>query len=225
MNSRHPSARYRVLVVDDHAVMRASIAALVAGTPDLAVCGQAGSVAHAVRLLDSARPDLVLADLSLPTGTGFDVITAAGRHRPPIPVLVLSMHSESFNAPQAFHAGAAGYVMKGDSEPLLAGIRQVRAGGIVLSPHVRREILHRWSGDPGAGFRPPLPRLSKIERTVLALHGRRLTLRAIASQVGETPAQIRRRLATLGRKLQLPHPAALRHHAVLWQEMTAAVEP
>jgi DNA-binding NarL/FixJ family response regulator len=217
MNPARPVLR-RVLIVDDHALMCESIAAILGRTPDLSACGQATSVAAALPLLDPLRPDLVLSDLSLPTGNGFALIEAAGRHRPPIPVLVLSMHSESFHAPRAFRAGAAGYVMKGDADRLLAAIRRVLAGGIVLSGHVQREILQHLHTEAGSGSRPPLQQLTPAEWQVFQLHGHRMEAAGIAAALGETPERIRNLLEEIRRKLHLANDVALLHHAILWQQ-------
>ena len=213
-----PPEQRRVLLVDDHALMRESVAEIVNRAPGLEVCGQADSFEAALRAFAAARPHLVVTDLSLPQRNGFNLIEELCAHAPQVPVLVLSMYSESLHAPKAFRAGAAGYVMKGDGGQLLAGIRRVLAGGIQLSEHTRREIMRQLQAERTQGSQPPFARLTDHERAVFRLRGRRLDPPAIAQALGEESARIRELLGDIRQKLRLANDVALLHHAILWVE-------
>lgn len=135
--SRRTPAKRRVLIVDDHPLMRLGLTALIDGQPDLGVCAEASTQREALGALASSRPDLVIADLSLGDGGGLDLVKEiVSSHEDP-PVLVLTMHDAPLYARRALQAGASGYVTKQEmTETLLIAIRCVLRGEKYVSPRI-----------------------------------------------------------------------------------------
>ena len=124
----------RVLIVDDHAVLREGLAMVINQELDLVVCGEAEDAPGALKLVGAAEPDVVIVDLSLVGGSGLELIHDIKAQRPDLPTLVLSLHDETLHAERALRAGARGYVMKrASATELLAALRKVLSGGIHLS--------------------------------------------------------------------------------------------
>jgi DNA-binding NarL/FixJ family response regulator len=211
--------RRRILVVDDHPLMRQSIVESMKRTPDLTVCAEAANVPDAILLLENAHPDVVLTDLSLPDQNGFHFIEYVSGKHPEIPVLVLSMHNEAIHAPRAFRAGAAGYVMKGSGiEQLLLATRRVLDGGIHLSDRVRSDLLRHLGLTDSGESRAPFERLTEAEQVMFEALGRRLTGAELPALTKCTAGELAGRQAEIKRKLRLPNHAAVIHHAILWHE-------
>ena len=134
----------RILVVDDHPVVRKGIVHLIKRESDLQVCAEADSAAATLEALDTPLPDLVIVDLILDGASGLGLIKDIKARHPDLPILVLSMHDESLYAERALRAGAAGYIMKqAATEHIVEAIRQVLGGQVYLS---RRQRLRRDSG-------------------------------------------------------------------------------
>ena len=128
--------RKRILVVDDHPVMREAVVQWINNSTDMDVCGEAESVVKAVSLAKKSKPDLVLTDISLKGKDGLELIKSLRAMNPALPVLVLSMHSESLYARRAFSAGASGYIMKRDGgEHVVKAIREIFQGRVAISPN------------------------------------------------------------------------------------------
>ncbi|MEE9470890.1 MAG: response regulator transcription factor [Gemmatimonadota bacterium] len=128
----------RILVVDDHPVLREGLVQIIDRQSDLCVCGTAESATEAIERVDSLEPDLAIVDLSLKEGSGLDLIGDLIRKPSRPPVLVLSMHDESVYAERALKAGARGYIMKEEApESLVGAIHMVLKGGIFLSERMR----------------------------------------------------------------------------------------
>lgn len=133
--------RKRILVVDDHPVMRKGIVQWIKQAPDLEVCGEAESVSDAVSLAEKSKPDLVLTDLSLKGGDGIELIKSLRAMNPELPVLVLSLYSELLYARSALRAGARGYIMKKDGgERVVEAIREILRGKIAVSPKIQARL-------------------------------------------------------------------------------------
>jgi len=125
----------RVLIVDDHPLIRKGVRALIDGQSDMTSCGEAASANEAQEQVDKTRPDIVVVDVSLPGNSGIELIRDLQACHPKLPILVLSMHDEMLYAEQAMRAGAKGYVMKQEPpERLLAGLRAVQKGDTVRQP-------------------------------------------------------------------------------------------
>ncbi len=169
----------RVLLVDDHAMVRAGLAGLIAGADDLEVVGEASDGAMAVRLAEELRPDVVLMDLSMPVMDGVAATTAVRRVCPDAQVVVLTSFSDDARVRQALAAGASGYLLK-DSDPgvLLAAVRSAALGDAPLDPKVARILLTAMRVEQ------PTSVLSGREQEVLALVAKGLANKQIGRRLG-----------------------------------------
>src|SRR5579862_7591222 len=141
------TARSRVFIVDDHAIVRQGLALLINREPDLTVCGDAEEAGAAMRLIEELKPDLVMVDISLNGPDGLDLLKAIRARDPNLPVLILSMMDELLYAERALRAGASGYIMKQEAtERVLIAIRRILAGEIYVSERVANRMLHRFVG-------------------------------------------------------------------------------
>lgn len=211
--------RRRILLVDDHPFMRAGLAQLIERQPDLMVCGEAGNPAEAFAQLARTRPDLVLADLTMPGRSGLEFIKDARAAHEGVPVLVVSMHDELVYAERALRAGARGYIMKeAGGEALLAAIRQVLRGEIHVSPRIAARILENVSTRKPRGSRSPIEQLTDREFEVFQLIGQGKGTRDIAAQLHLSPKTVDVHRANLKVKLGLTDATALIRHAVRWVE-------
>jgi DNA-binding NarL/FixJ family response regulator len=134
-------AKWRILIVDDHPLVRRGLSALIESEPDLAVCGQAASRRAALEAIGQRHPDLVIVDLVLGADNGLDLVKAMKARHPEIPSLVLSMHDEWVHAERSLRAGALGYVTKQEmTETLLVAVRCVLSGEEYLGPRVSARL-------------------------------------------------------------------------------------
>ncbi|MDD5657543.1 MAG: response regulator transcription factor [Elusimicrobia bacterium] len=140
-------SRARILLVEDHPIVRQGITQLLDQEPDLAVCGFADDAGSALAAIRKQRPDMLILDISLKSADGIELLRDLRGRGIEVPVLVLSMHDESTYADQALRAGAQGYLMKGEpTEKLLAAVRGVLAGRVCVSEEVQGEIMMRHLG-------------------------------------------------------------------------------
>jgi DNA-binding NarL/FixJ family response regulator len=214
-----PAERRRILVVEDHPLMRAGLAQLINRQPDLVVCGEAGSPHAAIQELARNKPDLILTDITMPGRSGFEFIKDLVAERPGRLILVVSMHDEVIYAERALRSGARGYVMKdAGGENLLAAIRLVLAGQVYLSPQMSARILEDLSGRRPRGSDSPIEKLSDREFEILQLVGLGKSTRDIAAQLHLSPKTVDVHRGHIKEKLQLRDATALVRYAVRWVE-------
>lgn len=133
----------RVLLADDHAIIRDGVKQILADTDDLVVTGEAANGAVALKMITEQQFDVVVLDISMPGKNGLELIKLIRNDRPRLPILIFSMHQEEQYALRALHAGASGYLTKeSDGEVLIAAIRKVAGGGVHVSEKVA-EMLAR----------------------------------------------------------------------------------
>jgi DNA-binding NarL/FixJ family response regulator len=211
--------RRRITIVDDHPMMRAGLVQLISKQPDLAVCGEAGSPAEAFRELARSRPDLLVADLTMPGRGGFDFIRDALALHAGLPILIVSMHDETIYAERALRAGARGYIMKeAGGENLLLAIRSVLGGRVYLSPALSSEILEGLSGPKPRALASPISTLSDREFEVFQLIGQGKSTTEIARQLHLSPKTVEAHRGHLKLKLKLKGATALVRYALRWVE-------
>ncbi|MDO8666686.1 MAG: response regulator transcription factor [Gemmatimonadales bacterium] len=197
--------RIRVLIADDHAIVRGGIRLLLEAQDDLEVVGEAADGVEAVRLARDADPDVVLLDLSMPGPGGTGVIVAIRRQAPRTRVLVVTMHEEDAYVRSALDAGAAGYVVKHvDGDALVAAIRSVHRGRILVN-------VSRPADCPTAA--PSVP-LSRRERQVLMLLAQGHSNRAVADRLELSVKTVETHRTRLGNKLGLRTRADLFRYSV-----------
>lgn len=208
----------RILVVDDHPIVRVGIRQMLASEPDLEICGEAESADAGRQLAATLRPDLAIVDLSLSQGTGLDLIRSLRESMPALPVLVLSMHDESLFAERVLRAGARGYIMKREAIAGLVGaIRQLLAGRIYVSQGIAQAVLERV-GHEDAASDNPLASLTDRELEVFGLIGRGLGTSAIAEQLAVSVKTIETYRSNIKSKLNLKDATDLIRMATTWTE-------
>ncbi len=209
----------RVLLVDDHGIVRHGIAVLLSDAPDLEICGEAGTYDEAIQLLRERSPDVAVIDLVLQDRSGLDLIRAARATGATMPMLVLSMHDESTHAEKALRAGAQGYVMKEDADEVLVdAIRKVLSGGLYISGDINARMLHDYIHGDEPSERSGVEQLTEREREIFTCLGQGLTTRKIAEKYGLSSRTVEVHRARIKKKLQCEDAAQLLREAVRWVE-------
>jgi DNA-binding NarL/FixJ family response regulator len=212
-------ARRRIFLVDDHPLVREWLASMVALEPDLEVCGQAEEAAAALAVVPRARPDLMVVDLSLPRGSGLDLIKNMQAQFPAVRLLVLSMHDEASVAERAFRAGAHGYAVKRESGPrIIDGIRTVLEGKFYASPSLTAQLAGRMFGGAAHSGGSPEDLLSDRELEVFRLRGQGRSPKEIADRLGVSVKTVASYDARIKEKLGLSDAGELMREAVLWHD-------
>ena len=202
----------RLLVADDHAVVRRGLRQIVADTPDLRVEGEAATAAEVLSQVGERRWDVVVLDLSLPGGSGLDLLGEVRRKRPDLPVLILTVHSEEQYAVRALRAGAAGYLTKESApEQLVEAVRKVVRGGRYVSPAVAERLA--FSLGPHAD-RPPHEALSDREFQVLRMLASGRTVSQVAGDLTLSVKTVSTYRARILEKMGMKTNAELTHYAI-----------
>lgn len=212
-------AKQRILLVDDHALLRRGLAMLIGTEPDLVVWAEAATCQAAKDALAVDQPELVIADLSLKHDDGLELIKDLKRQYPNLPVLVLSMHEETIYAERALRAGANGYVTKQEmDDTVLVAIRRVLAGEVHISESMGREFTRKFMA--GGTLEKPagLERLSDREFEVFQLIGCGKSTREIARLLGLSVKTIESHREHLKLKLDLTSGTELARCATVWIE-------
>lgn len=209
--------RARIVIVDDHPVVRERLTALIAEEPDLEICGQAEDAPTALELIGSTKPDLAVVDLGLKNSSGLDLIKQIRSGFSDVVVLVLSMFDETIWAERSIQAGASGYVNKGEaSKTIVTAIRSVLAGELYLAPELAQRLADRVarssSGEPGTGIES----LTDRELHVFRLIGRGFNSRQIAEAIGIDASTVDTYRARIKEKLKLPDATAVLQYAIVW---------
>jgi DNA-binding NarL/FixJ family response regulator len=208
----------RVLVVDDHSMIREGVARTVEADPGLVMCGEASSVEEAIAFLERAEADVILLDLSLQASDGVFFIKQLRARWPTLPILVYSMHNEETYAERVLKAGAAGYLMK-DTPPqqLVASLKDVLDGEIALSKRMYTRLCRTAVPVGEAGDRDAIAaKLSDRELHVFQLIGTGLTTRAIAERLGLSKKTVDAHREHIKDKLGLDGAAMLTRAATDW---------
>ncbi|QIS41694.1 response regulator transcription factor [Clavibacter capsici] len=194
--------RIRVAVVDDHPVVRAGLAALLASADDLEVVGQAADGEAAVALVRAERPDVVLMDLRMPVLDGAGATARLREEAPGVRVLVLTTYETDASILTAIEAGASGYLLKAaPEEEILAGVRAVARGDVALAPAIAASLVRQVARPAAAPPAAPTPTLSPRETEVLALVAAGRTNARIALELHVTPATVKTHLLHVFEKL------------------------
>ena len=177
--------KVRVLLVDDHPMLREGLAGLVNTERDLVVCAEAGDIPGAIDALRNTKPDMAVVDISLGGASGISLTREIRARRPDLPILIFSMHKEPTYAERALSAGATGYVTKGQPpETLLAGIRQVFTGEVFVSADLAPTLLRRFRTGRRKTASSVVQLLSGREFEIFHMIGQGMITRAIADQSG-----------------------------------------
>jgi DNA-binding NarL/FixJ family response regulator len=215
--SQARSSPTRILLVDDHAVVRYGIAQIINREKDLVVCGEEEDAAKALSAIERLKPDLVIADISLKDSSGLELMRNIKAQYAKLPVLVVSAHDESVYGEVAFRAGALGYLMKAEPlEKVLTAIRRVLSGNIYVSEALGdRMLLDRLRGKPDLQ-QSPVESLSDRELEVFQLLGEWKKTTEIAAQLHLSVKTIEYYRDQIKRKLNLKNSAELTQRATAW---------
>lgn len=175
----------KILLVDDHPIVRERLAELINLQTDLSVCCDCEDAAGCLKLLEKHQPDLLIVDLSLKTTPGLELIKDLQRRHPAVPVLVLTMHEEALYAERALRAGARGYVTKQEPTPvILKAIRRVLAGELYVGERLAQQLVGAFlSGPASNGYEVTLKQLTDREVEVLQLLSQGHSTRQIADSL------------------------------------------
>ncbi|HKT74455.1 MAG TPA: response regulator transcription factor [Steroidobacteraceae bacterium] len=210
----------RVLIVDDHPIVRQGLRRMIELEPDLVVCGEVQTEREARTAIRTMAPDVVIVDISLAQGDGLELVRDVHAQQPELPMLVLSMHDELIYAERLLAAGASGYIMKqAASDQLLIALRQVLAGETYISQTLATNL---GSSDAVGGTgTDPIDRLSNRELQVLSLIGRGQSSRQAAEALGLSVKTVETHRQSLKRKLNLATNAQLLQYAINWYSSRA----
>jgi DNA-binding NarL/FixJ family response regulator len=217
MAMKNKNSPRRILIVDDHPMMRTGLAQLINNEPDLKVCAEADTSGQAVAAAMKLKLDIALLDISLPDKNGIELIKDLRALKPELPLLVVSMHDETVYAERVLRAGARGYIMKQEGgQKFLQAIRQVLDGRIFVSDKMSARILEVFSGRPTGESSSPVRRLSDREFEVFQFIGQGIGTRDIAGRLHLSVKTIEVHRANIKGKLHLKTATELVRYAVRW---------
>lgn len=212
-----PRRKNRVLIVDDHPIVRQGLRRLIEQEEDLTVCGEAETTREAKAAIRELKPDVVIVDISLKQGDGIELVKDARAHYPTLPLLVLSMHDESIYAERMLSAGANGYIMKqAASDQFLVALRRVLEGGIYVSEVVGNSMIQKFASGGAYISANPIDRLSNRELQILHMIGRGLSTRQAAEALNLSVKTVESHRQRIKRKLNLSTGSQLVQYAVNW---------
>ncbi len=207
----------KVLLVDDHPVLRRGLGQLINQEPDMAVCGEAEDAPHAFDAVAQLTPDVVVVDVSLKGSNGIELIKNLKARYPDLPILVLSMHDESLYAERALRAGGLGYIMKDEAfEQVLTAIRQVLKGEIFLSDKMKGRMLQQVAFGRTKAVSSPIETLTDRELEVFRLIGQGHGTRQIAEELHLSVRTVEAYREYIKEKLNLKNATELVQHAFHW---------
>jgi DNA-binding NarL/FixJ family response regulator len=209
----------KVLIVDDHELMRMALGQLIAQEKDLVVCGEAESASDALKAIEKLKPDIAMVDISLKHSHGLELIKDIKIRWPDFPVLVLTMHDESFYAERVLRAGAMGYVTKAEvSSKVIDGLRKVLDGDVYISEAMASKVLTRLVGNKGGQPSFPIDTLSDREFEVFEMIGQGQQSKEIAQQLHLSKKTIDAHREHIKKKLILETATDLLMYAVQWAQ-------
>ena len=212
-----PAAKTKVFLVDDHPLVREWLTQLIQREGDMAVCGEAEDTQQALKEIEETQPDVVIADITLKTTHGLELVKDLQVRRPSLPVLVLSMHDESLYAERVLRAGARGYITKQEAtKRILLAIRQVLSGQIYISEKMASRMVHKMVLGRAEEQRSPIERLNERELEVFQLIGRGQGTRRISEELHLGIKTVESYRARIKEKLKLEDGTQLLQHAIQW---------
>jgi DNA-binding NarL/FixJ family response regulator len=207
----------RVFVVDDHPIVRQGLALLINRESDLMVCGEAEDAQTAVQTVATAKPDILVVDISLNGPDGLDLLKDIRTRYRELPVLILSMHDESIYAERALRAGAQGYIMKQEAtEKVLVALRRILSREIYVSERIANRMLQRYIGGSNTGRPSSISDLTDRELEVVRLIGEGHSTRQIAEELHISVKTVESYQAHIKEKLSLKNARELVQRAIQW---------
>ncbi|HSU57257.1 MAG TPA: response regulator transcription factor, partial [Candidatus Dormibacteraeota bacterium] len=219
-----PATASRILVVDDHPLVREGLGRLISQHQDLLFCGEAATGREAIAAVATQKPDLVLLDLRLRGEDGLELIKALKAQFPHLKILIISQYDAPLYAERALRAGALGYVVKEQAaQEVLNAIRTVLAGDVYLTRGTAALLLHKFIGTSGSAAPEGIQSLSDRELHVLQLLGTGLSSREIAGQLSISFKTVETHRENIKKKLGLTTAAALIHFATTWAKQDVSI--
>jgi len=214
----------RILLVDDHAIVRHGMRHLLNEVPGFHVYAEAGSVADALRRGNEDPPDLLVMEFAMEGEDGLEFIRRMAREIEDLPILVLSRQEETLYAERALRAGARGYVMKeASTDAILDAVQAVARGEIFVSDRIRNRLVHRLAGGRPQMVAHPLEVLTDREVEVFRHLGRGLSTREVGERLGISVKTVETHRAKIMRKLDLDNASQLVHRAIAWTQFGESV--
>ncbi len=214
---KRPGSDWRVLIVDDHPLVRKGLHDLLTEEPGFLPCGEASDAETTLALVEVDPPDIVLLDLSLKGSSGLELIKQLHARFPAVQVLVFSMHDEMLYAERSLQAGASGYVEKHTStDELLEALRSVARGKIHVSEEMTERLLQQRLASKLEVGTSVAEKLSDRELEVFELLGRGRTTREISEDLNISIKTVERHCENIKERLQLANRTQLLQHAVHW---------
>ncbi len=220
---QQPKPAARILLVDDHAIVRYGIGVLLSAAKDLTICGEADTYNEALTAIKNLKPDIIVLDLILHERSGLDLIQEIRKREQKkakvgcqkCPILVLSMHNESTHGEKAIRAGAQGYIMKEDADEILVeAIRTVLGGNQFISDTTRKKLLNPPVAEQTTGVKT----LTAREKEIFEAIGKGISTREMAKQFELSPRTVDVHRANIKKKLNCETGTKLIRTAVQWME-------
>ena len=209
-----PQGKARLLLIDDHPIVRHGLTQLINASPDMVVCGEASTGREALDLLEITSPDLAVVDISLEDRNGVELIKDIIARRPQLPCLALSMYDEAMYALRVLRAGGRGYIMKQEMpSKVLAAMRQVLSGNVYVSEKMSTRMVNQLVMT-GASAHPPASELTSRELEVLTLIGRGQSTQSIAQKLFLSVKTVAAHRERIKEKLKLENSSELVRYAI-----------
>jgi DNA-binding NarL/FixJ family response regulator len=217
MNSTPENTPARVLIVDDHAIVRYGMGVMLSSADDIDLCGEAENCAEALKAMQELKPDVAVVDIVLKEENGLDLIRqirAAGHTQP---LLVMSMHNETTHAEKALRAGAQGYIMKENAdEVLLDALRTVLSGKLFISDAINEKMLRTYVENEDEEEQSGVGSLTPREKEIFECVGQAMPTRKIAELFNLSPRTVEVHRARIKKKLNCKTSADVLRAAIQW---------
>jgi DNA-binding NarL/FixJ family response regulator len=208
----------RILIVDDHPLVRLSLREFIRREKDLEVCGEAEDREQALAAAEATKPHLAIIDLTLKTSNGMELIKDMRDHHPDVQILVLSMHDETIHAERAIRAGARGYITKQEATTrVMVAIRQIMSGEIYWSERAAARVASKIAGPARGVAESPVDCLTDRELQVFEMIGSGKSTRQISASLHIDVSTVETYRARIKEKLNLKDSLALLQFAIRWQ--------
>ena len=212
----------KILLVDDHPVLRKGLVRLIDSKDEFVVCGEASTAADAMTQIRELKPDLVVVDIGLPGASGIELTKTIRAEFPQLPVLILSMHEEALYATRALRAGAMGYIVKQDAvDNIAAALREALNGRRYLSPVIAEQLQHNGPAGQTAATGDPMSVLTDREFEIFELIGKGREVREISEALGVSPKTVETHRTNIKEKLKLKNARQVARLAVQWLSQKA----
>lgn len=212
----------KILLVDDHPVLRKGLVRLIDAKDEFTVCGEASTAADAMTLIRQQQPHLVIVDIGLPGTSGIELTKTIRAEFPKTPVLILSMHEEALYATRAMRAGALGYIVKQDAiDNIVTALREVLNGGRYLSPIIAAQMQTDGSSGEPHPTNDPMSLLTDREFEIFELIGKGHEVREISEALGVSPKTVETHRTNIKEKLKLKNARQVTRMAVQWLSQQA----